>query len=51
MHAKNILHNDLKLENILLTDDLTPVIGDLGLSMQMIIDKSYLSNVGGTLLY
>jgi len=44
MHAHNILHNDLKLENILLSDDLTPVIGDLGLSGQMVVDKSYLNN-------
>jgi len=51
MHAKNILHNDLQLENILLSDDFAPVIEYLGLSGQLSIDKSYLSNVGGTFLY
>lgn len=35
MHDKNILHNDLKPDNILLRDDFNPVIGDMGLSEQM----------------
>jgi len=51
MHAHNILHNDLKLDNILLSNDLTPVIGDLGLSRKLINEKSYLKDVGGAILY
>lgn len=51
MHANNILHNDLKLENILLSDDFSPVIGDLGLSRQINTDKGYLRDVGGAIVY
>jgi len=51
MHAKNIFHNDLKLDNILLSDDLTPVIGDLGQSGQMALNKNYLNNPLGSYLY
>ena len=35
MHNRKILHRDLKVQNIFMTDDDTLKIGDLGISKQM----------------
>ena len=59
MHDENMAHNDIKAQNIIVEDDTTAVIGDLGLAdiftEKQISDakasKEILAPGGGTILY
>lgn len=50
LHDHNIYHFDLKPGNIMLMNDYTPVIGDLGLTQTLSI-ATKMSFVGGTPLF
>jgi len=52
LHSENIVHRDLKLENILLSDDVPPVVkvADFGLS-RFFTDGSELRTICGSPLY
>lgn len=52
LHSRNIVHRDLKLENILLSDDVPPVVkvADFGLS-RFFTDGSELKTICGSPLY
>ena len=50
-HERGILHLDLKPGNVLVTDEGQPMLLDFNLSMDLKVQPSPASTVGGTLLY
>ncbi|EAR84709.1 protein kinase (macronuclear) [Tetrahymena thermophila SB210] len=51
IHDKNIIHSDLKPQNILINDDDKIKICDLGMSKQLLGSKSHTISKGGSLDY
>lgn len=51
IHAKNIIHGDLNPYNILLSEEFTAQISDLGLTIRNTSSKNYLNDIGGTYAY
>ncbi len=51
IHPKNIIHGDLKPENIVLTSEGKPLLTDFGISKKFHSFQSKVSSKGQTLLY
>ena len=51
LHENNIIHRDLKLQNIFLTDKLELRLGDLGLAKKLSYQDSECYNTVGTIYY
>ena len=51
IHSKNLIHRDLKPDNIFLTKDLKVKIGDFGIAKQLNNPDEYASTCFGSLLY
>jgi len=49
MHSKNIIHCDIKPENVLVTNNGTPKLCDFGLSIDKTMNINYYMHRGGTL--
>lgn len=48
LHKKNIMHRDIKVENILMNDKLEPIITDFGLSKQVQDSNNLFQSMVGT---
>jgi polo-like kinase 1 len=51
LHKKRIIHRDIKLDNILLANDLTIRLADFGLSTSLAPEQSFVSDISGTWSY
>ena len=51
LHKQHIVHRDIKPSNIMMADDLSPKIGDLGLSKILGSTNSTMNTLAGTLMY
>ncbi|BAT92824.1 hypothetical protein VIGAN_07166700 [Vigna angularis var. angularis] len=51
LHENNIIHRDLTTNNILLTHDYDPLLGDFGLARTVIEDSSYCTECVGNMGY
>lgn len=51
LHKQHIVHRDIKPSNIMMADDLSPKIGDLGLSKILGSTNSTMNTLTGTLIY
>ncbi len=51
LHEKNIIHRDLKMENIFMMEDGSLKIGDLGMSKIMYNPEQLISTRVGTPIY
>ena len=51
IHSKNIIHKDIKPDNLFLTKDLRVKIGDFGISKQLYDSLDYAKTVNGPVLY
>ena len=51
IHQNNLIHRDLKPDNIFLNADLTVKIGDFGISKKLQNTNDYAKTQAGTLLY
>ena len=48
IHSQNVVHRDLKLGNLFLTDKMELKIGDFGLSERIKFDGHHLKSMSGT---
>lgn len=51
IHKKNLIHRDLKPDNLFITGDNSIKIGDFGISKQLDSEKEYAKTQTGTMLY